>query len=361
MKFTKHEKEIIRKINTGEVYDILSYLKAFNLTTFRKLDKEVAKKRLVEKENGATYQQIKHGSKEPKPVQITLANSKFQNTTIYEYDKDIIEYVPATLTYAGAKQKITTLDGAKYSYDYIHGINFTNSFDDVKRFLVIWQYLKAEGLIIEVDKETTREDYEIFLEYKPIAETSYKKYESEDVTSFEKDGQVYTKVENYPILFAYDDPNAKKDFRDYIDYYFEYNKSYEKLCQQFIGKQIFAGPDLALFVDRHFHTKEQINTILNLIPAYAALVLTLIITIYQEYSGNESTERIYNQLSSIEAQLAENTQNSFTAKDLENIEKQLDEILNIKFDDTQIQNKLDEILTAIESIEFPQASPTPTN
>ena len=109
------------------------------------------------------------------------------------------------------------------------------------------------------------------------------------------------------------------------------------------------------------NTKEHINTILNLIPAYAALILTLIITIYQECSGNKSMERIYNQLTNIEAQLTENTQSSLTPKDLEKIEKQLDEITNMEFDDTQIQNKLDEILSAIESIELPQASASYTN
>jgi len=128
-----------------------------------------------------------------------------------------------------------------------------------------------------------------------------------------------------------------------------------------IGKQIIASPDLALFVDRHFHTKEQINTILNLVPAYAALILTLIITIYQECSGNKSTEHIYGQLASIEAQLTENTQTSLTSKDLENIEKQLNEILNMKFDDTKLQNKLDEILKAIEVITLPQELSSSTN
>ena len=42
MKLTKYQKEIIK---TGEVYDILSYLNDINLTTFRKLNREAAKKR----------------------------------------------------------------------------------------------------------------------------------------------------------------------------------------------------------------------------------------------------------------------------------------------------------------------------
>ena len=46
MKFSKHEKEIIRKIADGTVYDIPSYLKTFNLTTLKKLDKEAIEERL---------------------------------------------------------------------------------------------------------------------------------------------------------------------------------------------------------------------------------------------------------------------------------------------------------------------------
>lgn len=39
MHFTKHQKAIIKKIASGDITDIPSYLKTFNLTTFIKLDK----------------------------------------------------------------------------------------------------------------------------------------------------------------------------------------------------------------------------------------------------------------------------------------------------------------------------------
>ena len=58
MKFTKHEKEIIKKIASGEINDIVTYLNAFNLTSLRKLDEKEIEEKMRKQENGATYKTL---------------------------------------------------------------------------------------------------------------------------------------------------------------------------------------------------------------------------------------------------------------------------------------------------------------
>lgn len=76
------------------------------------------------------------------------------------------ELVPAKLAYNGRDYTLKIDEKTKYTYDYFKGINVTNSFSDIKTFLTIWQFLKSEGLVLEVDKEVSAQDYELFLSIK---------------------------------------------------------------------------------------------------------------------------------------------------------------------------------------------------
>ena len=49
MKFNKHQQLIIKKIASGEITDISTYLKVFDLSTYRKLDENDILNRLVRK------------------------------------------------------------------------------------------------------------------------------------------------------------------------------------------------------------------------------------------------------------------------------------------------------------------------
>ena len=118
-------------------------------------------------------------------------------------------------------------------------------------------------------------------------------------------------------------PNVKtdyvKDFRNYIDYYFEYNKANELICSQFICKQIYGNPELDAFIKNKFKTREQINFKWSLIPAYLALALTLGIAIWQK-NDNSDIIKIQQQLDSIQQAIDNNN------PDWGKIEQQLDDI-----------------------------------
>lgn len=346
MKFTKHQKNIIRKINSGEIFDIVSYLEVFKLTTFRKLDKDAVETRMKQEENGATYKKLKEGVK-------TLTSTTSYNNSlglpmpelqvITPSENDFI-YVEATLNFEATKQKVRYGSDTTYSFDYKEGINFTNSFSDIKEFLTIWQYLKSENLVLEVDKKIEKKDFEVFFEYKPIGETAYYKRKASK-KGIEVEFPNGYEPSEASFVFQHDDLNRIKDFRDYIDYFFEYNKSNEAICRQFLGKQIIGNSELGLFVDRKFHTGGQINKFLNLLPAYLALILTLGITIYQECDNNKDMQKILKQLSQIKMQIEDN---SLILADLDDIEEQLEQIIESNSFNSEMDDKLEEILKEIQ-------------
>ena len=125
------------------------------------------------------------------------------------------------------------------------------------------------------------------------------------------------------------------------------------MCKQFLDKQIIGNADLDLFIRRQFHTYEQRSLFHSLLPAYLAMILTLAITIYQEWDNNQDMEKIYNHLSTIEQQLEDTDNNLLSGSELEMIEQQLNAILEKDFGNESINDKLQELLEAIKNIEVP--------
>lgn len=356
MKFTKQQKAIIRKIASGEITDIPSYIKAFNLSTFYILNKEDIEKRMEIDENGKVYKKLKDGVETIRTTTSTnnaLGLSMPSFIPIIPKEEDF-EAVLATISFHGSSKTIETDETTNFEYDFFEGINVTNSFSDIKDFLTIWQFLKFEGLVLEVGKKTTKADYEPFFEYKPILKTKYGKAAEE-----KRKKKAEIKVDGYTMrskekaleltaLFQGSDPERIKDYRNYIDRYFEYNKASELICSQFINKQIYGNSALEIFIKKRFKTNEEINISKALIPAYLALVLTLGIALWQNFSDDTSSIiAIQNQLTEIHQTLSDKP-----SPDLTKIENKIQEII----DNSNIitNEQLYEILQTINEYE-----PTP--
>lgn len=350
MKFTKKQRLIIKKIATGEIKDIPSYICALHLSTFYKLSKENIEKRMLIDENGKTYKKLKddakifYNSTTPNSLGILMPSS----TPIIPQNEDY-EDVPATISYKESSECIQLNNNSTFEYDFFQGINITKSFKDIKDFLTIWQFLKSEGLILEVGKKVTKADYEVFFEYKPISETKYGKIKLQKSTEHTNSKLTENeKFKNWEMCNNFDftklipkvDENRIKDYRDYIDYYFEYNKENELICTQFIDKQIYGNSGLDVFIKKGFKTSEEINVNKTLIPAYLALVLTLSITLWQNFHTNNSDILIIQkQLTEIQETLSNNTSTNITqfnhqlykpfdSSSVSSINKHLEEILN---------------------------------
>lgn len=343
MKFNKHQQLIIKKIASGEITDISTYLKAFDLSTYRKLDENDILNRLNESEKGNCYKRLKKTFRESNQL---FCNNDLVPQFVPNIPKlEDFEDVEPTIAKNGSKYTVVVDNSTKYEYDFFDGININNSFSDIKEFLTIWQFLKLEGLVLEVDKQLSKSDFEPFFEYKPINETTYGKTKTPKKTSITypiSDGLYKVDINELKSLY----PNVKtdyvKDFRNYIDYYFEYNKANELICSQFICKQIYGNPELDAFIKNKFKTREQINFKWSLIPAYLALALTLEIAIWQK-NDNSDIIKIQQQLDSIQQAIDNNN------PDWNKIEQQLDDISKSDIYDGSTNEKLDEIIQQIKN------------
>ena len=163
-----------------------------------------------------------------------------------------------------------------------------------------------------------------------------------DEASVIQNGKVLSKVDS-PCVFPAADHDRIKDYRNYIDYYFEYNKANELICSQFIEKQIYGNSELDVFIKKGFKTNEEINIRKTLVPAYLALVLTLGITIWQNISAdNSDIITIQNQLTEIQQTL-----NDTPSPDLTGIESKIQEIIDTS-DISSVNKQLDDILQEIK-------------
>lgn len=354
MNFTKQQKAIIKKIASGEIRDIPSYIRVFNLSKFYKFNIDDIKNRMEMDENGKTYKKLKDGfnricNTSSKCDSLGIPIPSFQ---LVPPKEDDFEEVLAIISYNGSSQTVDIDETSKFEYNFFDGINITNSFSDIKDFLTIWQFLKSEGLVLEVDKKITKADYEPFFEYKPIYETKYGKIlekkqnekaeRNNNPDTITLNGKVFNK-DDVPYMFRHSDPDRIKDYRNYIDYYFEYNKENEIICSQYISKQIYGNSELDLFIKKRFRTNEEINLNKTLIPAYLALVLTLGITIWQNFSNdNSDLIKIQNQLMDIQQTLSDNP-----SPNLKGIENQLQEILD-SLNIRSINEQLEEIQQEIK-------------
>lgn len=72
MKLNRHQKEIISKILSKDIYDITSYLNCFNLCHIEKYDMEKLEKEFLKFENGKQYKVMKDGHSTKKIVNKTV-------------------------------------------------------------------------------------------------------------------------------------------------------------------------------------------------------------------------------------------------------------------------------------------------
>lgn len=357
MKFSPHQKEIIRKIASGEVCDITSYIKAFNLSTLKKYDTEDIKKRLKESENGKTYKTLK-SSYSTLGSAVRTNDGRCIMGGAFPTEDDF-EQKEAELNYNHSTQ-VVECGEEQFNFDYCQGVNITPDFSAIKDFITVWQILKADGLVFETDKNVTKEDYEPFFDCQPIKETHYYKLRKAIHTQGITIRRDLTPAEP-KITIPHEEAGRVKDFRDYVDFLFKYNTSKEQICKQFIGKQIFGNGELDVFIKRGFRTRERVEFILALIPAYLSLVLTLGITIWQECTkDNTDIKIIQTQLSEIQQQLE--NYDTLSPSDLDSIEQQLESLLQEDSKQTEeINKKIDALIEAIQELQLTNSQEEPGN
>lgn len=349
MKFTKHQKEIIRRINSGDVYDIYSYLESFDMLYNFKIDKMMLEERFAEEEGDKKYKTLKSGVNINSIHTDSIhTDSKTLKTYIYQNqlkDEDF-EYKPAELVFNKIK---TTVSYKEIKYEFNpcidKGINIAVSFNQIKEFISIWSYLHKELYVLEVPKAIRKEEIGLFFERRS------KKIEKSitDIT----DNQKHTFLKNLGIEgienelfknFPWNHNTPKVDAYKYADEILEFKEDNFIICDYYLAKKILSTPELELFIKSRFNTSEQINFYWALVPAYLAIIISILIPLFQKQDNTEVI-KIQNQLREIQQEVL---QLEITNSQLESVIDGLDNIKIEQFDDSELKEILLEIIEVIE-------------
>lgn len=307
MHFDKQQKEIIKAINSGEVFDILSFVKKFGCFEVYKNSKEELLDAFNKREENIEY-----------PVYVYE-----ENDLLYRGERKL-EHVKAQLKY---DEKFSIYhDGQNYIYDAFDdkGILIKTSFGDIKNFIAIWEYLKRELQILEVDKEIDTEEIGLFFEKVP-----------NEVYSPDENKKMIDSPYGPPIV-NYDSngvPKYKKiiSAREFIEYRLSVNIEELLVCSDYLEKKIIPTPALDNFVKDKFSTPEQKATKWSLIAAWIAIIISIFTTgfsIYATYNVDPSDMNL-----------------KLIQKQLEEIQADLD-ILN--------EEQLNQILEEIQNLDVPE-------
>ena len=269
MKFDKEQKEIIQAINNKEVYDIESFVKKFGYYEKFVADIEQAKKNYEEREKGKMFE-------------IEFLDSLFPEPVVQRIE------VPGKLQLEEETRDIV-FEGKRYKYKLWNenGFLIATSIDKIVGFISIWEYLKSELEILEIDKEVSKTELELFFKKNKVQEGG----RIICVSNYNDEGVVYRRASLY------------------IDEDITIDEEQLKIWKKYFAKRILPTPTLNKYITNGFKTEEEKTSKESLIVAVIAIVISIItfgFTIYTTYNVDPSENNlkaIQQELKNIEEQL----------------------------------------------------------
>lgn len=318
MKFSKHQKEILKQIAAGNVYDLYSYIKHFRLGKWIKLDSNQILKRFTED----TIPKTVYCAKGLKKIQSNMLTEKQYRIKLNKHELNPDEYVPYEISLrfdTGIQQK--DWEGNIYTFDFYKGVLIAKSFSDITDFLVLWQYLKSEMLILEVPQKCSVETLGLF--FTELKNKVYQPSLDEQIAGIDLSD------------FSYSDQSYLGDST--------FQLSYEHciMCKEYLGKKICASTALELFIKKRFHTSEERMQNSALFAAWLAIAVSILLTFAPFLRQNDNADSLTNATDNV-AQEIVNFREAFTNS---NCQKEISEKVQLIID------KLDRVIDLLSTKE----------
>lgn len=275
MKLTPHQERIVDEIIAERVFDIPSYLKAFSLGTYQRYNQDKIQRNFEKCESGQKYLFKKHGGLFYTEVYDSsgalLSRSPILNQFTYELNENPISSPLIAEVEMKIKGETVLYNGKTYHIDFLAQQHLVaDSFNNIKEFILLWSYLKREALIIEVDKECSKEDITPFFELvkQPLQPEEYPKWKviHDTIPASTKD-----KLEKLITSFV-----PQKNAQGYIDQVWKVNIEHFTTCHEFIGKKILSTPSLEIFQKDNYCTFEEVSQKKNSLVAWIAVWISVI-------------------------------------------------------------------------------------
>lgn len=305
MKLTKHQKDTIRYIFTGKIYDITSYLKVFNLGTLIKYDKDA----VIKQFNADNIPKIYYCNKMLHCKYSNVITEQDYLAKLHANELDSEKYSSYTLTLSyntGVKTELW--NGSNYTLNFYEGVYVANSFQDILEFLTLWQYLKSEMLILEVPQDFCVETLGLF----------YKK------TQQDKDKLTLScddKIKNINFNdFTYDDQHYLNENK------YTLSKEHCIMCKEYMTKRICPSARLGLYIKNHFTTYEEKTQNKALFVAWLAIFVSVGLTFapFLQQNNIPEIDSITNDIRKIKTTINSFQNNTELIKILNDINEKLD-------------------------------------
>lgn len=366
MNLNSHRKEMVKRIVKGEIYDIYSFLESFDYLEYYKLDVDALIKEFEKDEKGKKYKIPDYES----DFEIKRSNSTSKKEEPNFTENNFI-YVEA-LYMIDTPGYIVEFNGKKHRFSFTYkGIKVARDYSHILEFVTLWQQLQKQGLIFEIEKEVTSDDIALFYEIYPTKETSYYKKlisDREEAISSSQ-GKISEGLVRVPTYDCYEDLKVYGVAKEYFWNKREYSSSVEKsllpyyekypvfndlhltTCNDFIGKKIVATPALREYVENNYQTEEEKKSKWALIGTWVAIGISFVMAAFSVFA-TFNVDPSDNNLKNIQSQLEQISVNinSTNKEQLDEVLLELDEIDLSKYDDLELQEKLDLIIDLLNEI-----------
>lgn len=263
MIFSKHQKEIINCIYNEDIYDIMSYLKFFNLGEKIILDKD----EILYKFNIDDLPKKFYYPKNLTPKYSNLIEESLYNLEVKNGNLDPQKYESATLNLNFSQEfKHEHWNNIDYTINFYDGIYIAKSFKKIIDFLSLWEFLKSEMLILDVPNNFSSDTLSLF----------YKKESNSLATPLLNPGERIKQI-NFSD-FTYDDLNYLGDNI--------YTLSYEwcTICKDYLDRRIYPTSKLKNFIQNKFKTIEEKTQHSVLLATWLAIFVSIIFNLSSVFS-----------------------------------------------------------------------------
>lgn len=272
MKLNKHQKEIIKHIKSGDIYDIYSYIKFFESGETISYNKANIFNAFA---NDTICKEYYYPSNlTPKASNVLTADAFKQKVSFGEIDASKYDSATLKLNYCSGTKDLFIND-TLYKINFYDGVYIAKSFDTIIEFLSLWQYLKSEMLILEVSSDLSRETLGLF-------------YEKDTITT----NNIATSDANILQDIDYSDFSYGDNHYLTNDSY-TFSEKHYTICKDFLAKRIYPTPQLNLFMQNNYKTSEESIQKSALIAAWLAIFVSIALTftpyIYAKFSQVETT------------------------------------------------------------------------
>jgi len=364
MKLNPHQIEILDKIISGSVYDIPTYLSAFNRAKYHQHDVSAIKATFDAEEDGKTYffKENDDGSFYTeiydKEGNVTSVAPVSNQMTYYLKEYPNSSPVEAELDMKVAPIKVD-FQGNSYSFDFMKNKYLVaNNFDEIIDFLALWSYLKTEALIIEFNKPISEEEISIFFETTKsnVCPDNIPKWEMKTTIDSGK-----RSAKGLQTLSSKQIP--KKKTQGYITDNWSMNYEHLTMCAEYIGKKILPTSSLQTYKQDKYRTFEEVSQRKNLIVAWIAVfisVVSVIIGNVLPLFDNQESEylaSINQHIATIESRLDDDTRKDEILAEISEVKKAISDLASLSntHDDKQhseligiIETKIDELICYLE-------------